>query len=155
MTERYVLIRYLDSMNRRRVGSGYIVGGSTVLTANHVAMGHDHEIDCDNQTIRFQVSETIVSGSNDVDLGVLQIAGVPFQLDPVSFARVDRAGTTIEGCTAVGFPRWTADEVDRQYLTKQVRGFIDTAAQVRMRVNGGAGVQLLRLTIAWRPGERV
>ncbi|MGH3246643.1 MAG: S1 family peptidase, partial [Trebonia sp.] len=145
-------------MNRRRVGSGYIVGGSTVLTANHVAEGSDHTMEWDDsEGIRFRVDDrkTVLSGSNDVDIAILHIQGSPLQLERVSFAAVDRAAKTIEGCTAVGFPSWIADKDERQYVTEQVKGFINTAAQVRMGVNGGADGQLLRLTIQWRNGERV
>ena len=156
MTTRYVLIRYQDSAGTRRIGSGYIVRGSTVLTANHVADGTGHQIECDDSAESYSAdpAKTVLSGTDEVDLGVLQLAGDPLQLEQLSFGRVGRDAMIINDCMAVGFPRWTADERDRQYESKQVEGFIRTAERVRMRRSGGADGQLLRLTIKWKAGDR-
>jgi len=156
VTTRYVLIRYQDSTGARRVGSGYIVRDSTVLTANHVADGTGHQIECDDSDECYSAdpAKTVLSGTDEVDLGVLQLAGDPLQLGQLPFARVGRDPMIINGCMAVGFPRWTADEQDRQYESKQVEGFIRTAERVRMRRSGGADGQLLRLTIKWKVSDR-
>jgi hypothetical protein len=153
VTERYVLIRYQDPANIARVGSGYIVRGSTVLTADHVADGTGHRIVCDDGEFGVDAAKTVLSGTKEVDLGVLQLAGNPLQLGQLSFARVGRGPMMIWDCMAVGFPRWTADERDRQYESKQVEGFVRPAERIRMG-RGGADGQLLRLTISWQDGDR-
>jgi vWA-MoxR associated protein C-terminal domain len=138
-----------------RVGSGYIVSGSTVLTANHVADGTGHRIECDDGAFTVDPAKTVLSGTNEVDLGVLQLAGSPLGLEQLPLARVGREEMIITGCAAVGFPRWTADEQDRQYESKQIEGFIRTADRVRMRqVGGGVDGQLLQLTIVWQDGDQ-
>jgi hypothetical protein len=154
VTIRYVLIRYRDSANAARVGSGYIVRGSTVLTANHVADGTGHQVECDGGVLGIDPAKTVLSGTNEVDLGVLQLTGKPLQLGQTSFARVGRDAMIISDCMAVGFPRWTADEESRQYRTKQIEGFIRTADRVSMNHDGGVDGQLLRLTISWQPGDQ-
>jgi hypothetical protein len=130
------------------------VGGTTVLTANHVANGKEHRVLCDDGKYRVDPNKTVLSGTNDVDLGVLQLATQDLpDLGRVPFARVDRGGTIIKGFTAVGFPDWTVDREDREYQAKQVMGTVLPADRVRMNQPGGADAQPLRLTIRWEAGD--
>jgi hypothetical protein len=130
------------------------VGGTTVLTANHVANGKEHRVLCDDGKYRVDPNKTVVSGTNEVDLGVLRLATPDLpDLGQLPFARVDRGGTIIKGFTAVGFPDWTGDREDREYQAKQVMGTVLPADRVRMNQPGGADGQPLRLTIKWQEGD--
>ena len=63
---------------------------STVLTANHVARGTGHVVWCDGATYRVDPDQKVLSGTDEVDLGVLRLIGHPAQPDPPSYAQIPR-----------------------------------------------------------------
>ena len=149
---RYVHIKYTDPQGNQSVGSGYIVRDSTVLTANHVADGTGHEVWCDGTTYRVDPDQRVLSGTNQVDIGVLRLIGHPAQADPPSYAQISRDGGTIDNCLAVGYPRWVAQLMQvGNYTSKQVYGRILPADQVP--IVGKAASHLLKLTIKRKPGD--
>jgi vWA-MoxR associated protein C-terminal domain len=149
---RYVHIKYTDPHGNRLVGSGYIVRENTVLTANHIADGTGHEVWCDGTTYRVDPDQKVLSGTNQVDLGVLRLIGHPAQADPPSYAQIPRDPGTIRDCLAVGYPRWVAEVMQAgNYTSKQVVGRVLPADQVS--IVGKASSQLLKLTINWEPGD--
>lgn len=123
-TERVALIRYTAPDGTRCVGSGLLVEEYWVLTADHVAEGSGHRVDCDRGTA--EVAEVVRSGTPEVDLALLRL-GEPFAgLGRLGCARVDRSRVKrVSGCAAVGFPRWRKDGDRRK--SAQVEGWLPTA----------------------------
>lgn len=97
------------------VGSGYLIGGSSVLTAAH-------NVETDGEAlVRFQGREEIaarpyrdatgwVAVEPDLDLAVLTLENGPVAAPPVRFAAVNQDPPpntpNVGGCWAYGFPRF-------------------------------------------------
>jgi hypothetical protein len=119
--DRAVLIRYLrDGIQRR--GSGLRIGGRWVLTADHCANGHDHQVVVGGQA--YPATVAVRSHTPQVDLAVLAAGGGLGELPGLGCARVDRMIVgEITGCVALGFPWWKAGGQE----IAQVAGVIPTA----------------------------
>lgn len=134
MNSRYALIRYTASNGARSIGSGMLVRERTVLTADHIADGVGHRVECGS--VAYRVERVVRSGTHGVDLAVLILAGSGKKArsggaTPVGYAEVDRShADEVTGCMAVGFPRWNM--VMRRRASTQVKGFIRTADGIRM-----------------------
>lgn len=100
-TGRVVLIRYTAPGGTRCVGSGLLIDERWVLTADHIAEGSGHRVECDRGVAA--VAEVVRSGTPEVDLAVLRV-GEPFAgLVRLGCARVDRSRVDrVSGCAAVG-----------------------------------------------------
>jgi hypothetical protein len=139
---RYTLIRYEDPGGEIFVGSGFLVNGHAVLTADHVAEGRKHRIVFAGQEI--PVKEVVRSGTDAVDLAVLILKHDVAALQQVRFAQVYRGGgVTITGVWAVGFPRLNRDAKGRASM--QVEGYIVPADGVHPMASGGADGEWLTL----------
>jgi len=123
-TKRVALIRYQAPDGSRCVGSGLLVEDLKVLTADHVADGTKHRVECDRR--QFRVAAVIRSETAEVDLAVLTLAGPGHELERMSYARVERSQVDrVTGCVAVGFPRWNTGAGGR--AAAQVDGYVPTA----------------------------
>ena len=151
MHSRYVLIRYLSADGKTgRVGSGLIVRDRAVLTADHIADGTKHVVECADRKI--PVQSCVRSGTADVDLAVLLLSEPVSGLVPLPCARVDRSRPArVGGCVVVGFPSWNMD--GKRRVTVQVEGFVRTADGLRMLVDGGTDGQFLTLIGDRVPGD--
>ena len=70
-TGRVALIRYTAPDGARCVGSGLLVDERWVLTADHVAQGSGHRVECDRGAAA--VAEAVRSGTSEVDLALLRV----------------------------------------------------------------------------------
>jgi hypothetical protein len=130
---RVALVR-LTSGDAEFVGSGLLVNDHAILTADHIAIGFDHQVDFRGHA--HEIAEVIRSGSPQVDLAVLilrrPIAGVA----SLHYARVDRTLVTqVSNCAAVGFPRWKGAGGVRK--SAQVNGTIPTAEGLEQTADQG------------------
>ena len=122
-TGRVALIRYVLG-GTSYVGSGLLVDERRVLTADHVAAGGGHRVECDRGT--WEVAAALRSGTPEVDLAVLSLSEPAGGFGRLGCARVDRSGVDrVGGCVAVGFPRWRKDGDQRR--SAQVDGVVPTA----------------------------
>lgn len=146
MHSRYALIRYQDADGGWRVGSGLIVRDRAVLTADHIADGTAHRVECADRKIA--VHSLVRSGTAAVDLAVLMLAEPVLGIAPMRCARVDRGHPAgrLDGCVAVGFPFWSKDGDDR--VTVTVEGFRG-CLEWRCRAVGGCRY---RCRHAWHRG---
>ena len=143
MTNRFALIKYEQPSGVRRVGSGLLVRGNTVLTADHVASGVPGSYSVEFSDGRFGVREIVRSGRSDVDLAAL-ILSDPAECVALPYARVDRSSqVTLDECTAVGYPKWAVR--GRKRRTAQVVGSVRLSEGLSTMVDGGADGELLTL----------
>jgi hypothetical protein len=141
-TGRVALIRYTALDNTPCVGSGLLVDGSTVLTADHVADGSKHRIECAGTTR--DVVQVLRSGTSNVDLALLTISEPVDGIGQLGCARIDRDRVgRVDGCIAVGFPRWRKDGDQRR--SAQVDGIVPTAEGLDATANSGLRAGLLTL----------
>jgi len=103
LVHRVALIEYTAANGRKAVGTGFIITGNAVLTADHVASGSGHKLTCAG--LDLPVQEIVRSGSSDVDLAVLilqrEVPGLAF----MSCVRLDRSMPVhVDGCVTVGYP---------------------------------------------------
>lgn len=132
-TGRVALIRF-TTRGTQFVGSGLLVNDHAILTADHVAAGFDHQIDCWRRT--HEVAEVLRSGSPQVDLAILTLRNPIAGVDSLRCARVDRDRVSqIRHCVAVGFPRWKRDGSVRR--SAQVDGTIPTAEGLEQTADQG------------------
>jgi hypothetical protein len=130
---RVALIRYQAPGGTRCVGSGLLIDERRVLTADHVAEGSGHRIECNIGTS--QVEEILRSGTPEIDLAVLSLSEPVAGLQPLGCARVDRSRVgQVTGCVAIGFPRWRKDGDQRR--SAQVDGWVPTAEGFESRASG-------------------
>ena len=143
------LIRYTALDNTPCVGSGLLVDVRTVLTADHVADGGKHRIECAGKTR--DVVQVLRSGTSNVDLALLTIGEPVDGIGQLGCARVerDRFGR-VDGCIAVGFPRWRKDGDQRR--SAQVDGIVPTAEGLDATANSGLRAGLLTLVGNRTPG---
>ena len=146
-TGRVVLIRYTAPGGTRCVGSGLLIDERWVLTADHVAEGSEHRVECDRGAAA--VAEAVRSGTPEVDLALLRV-GEPFTgLVRLGCARVDRSRVDrVSGCVAVGFPRWRKDGDRRR--SAQVEGWLPTAEGLESTADSGLRAGWLTLV-----GDRI
>ena len=146
-TGRVALIRYTAPDGTRCVGSGLLIDERWVLTADHVAEGTGHRVECDRGAAA--VAEVVRSGTPEVDLAVLRL-GEPFAgLARLGCARVDRSLVDrVSGCAAVGFPRWRKDGDRRR--SAQVDGWLPTAEGLESTADAGLRAGWLTLV-----GDRI
>ena len=151
-TRRIALIRYSSSEGTECVGSGLLINDRTVLTADHIAEGAEHRVDCLETT--HEVGYVLRSQSSNVDLAVLSLKTPIPGLEPLRCARVDqrRAGK-IDSCTALGFPRWKNDGPTRR--TAQVDGIIPTGEGLEATAGDGLRLGLLTLVGNRKPTEQI
>jgi tetratricopeptide (TPR) repeat protein len=141
-TDRIALIRYTAHDGTSCVGSGLLVGASSVLTADHVADGQGYSVECAGQSR--EVSQVLRSGTLDVDLAVVMIAEPVNGIEWLRYARVDRNHFgRVDGCVAVGFPRWKKDGDQRR--SAQVEGMIPTAEGLEETADAGLRAGFLTL----------
>ena len=141
-TDRVALIRYAAPDGTPCVGSGLFVGERQLLTADHVADGSAHSVECFGQVRR--VAEVLRSGTAEVDLAVLTVDKPVTALGKLGYAQVDRSRVDrVSQCVAVGFPRWRRDRDRRR--SAQVNGTIPTAEGLEPTAD--AGLRAGRLTL--------
>ena len=146
-TGRVVLIRYTAPGGARCVGSGLLIDECWVLTADHVAEGSGHRVECDRGAAA--VAEVVRSGTPEVDLAVLRLAEPFAGLVRLGCARVDRSRIDrVSGCAAVGFPRWRKDGDRRR--SAQVEGWLPTAEGLESTADAGLRAGWLTLV-----GDRI
>jgi Trypsin-like peptidase domain/Sel1 repeat len=116
-----------------QVGSGYLVGGRLVLTAEHCT--RDKKTGQPPSSLRVvRASDGLEAGarvrvaSRVVDVAVLDLhdnAQWPTGLSAPLFSRVDRTYSgELVGCEAIGYPLWQLDPVDHQRSTAELHGTI-------------------------------
>jgi tetratricopeptide (TPR) repeat protein len=141
-TDRVALIRYIARDGTPCVGSGLLISESSVLTADHVADGQGHRVDCAGKSRH--VSQVLRSGASDVDLAVLTIGEPVTGIGWLSCARIDRRQVgRVDGCVAVGFPRWKKDGDQRR--SAQVEGVVPTAEGLEATADEGLRAGFLTL----------
>jgi tetratricopeptide (TPR) repeat protein len=140
-TDRVVLIRYRQGGAERR-GSGLLVGGRCVLTADHCANGTDHRVFIGGD--EHLAGVLVRSASRDVDLAVLDVPGVD-EVEWLRCARVDRTAGHKVGCQVFGFPAWKTDREGRP-LRAQVDGYVPTGEGADPAAVGVVPVLPLRIT---------
>jgi vWA-MoxR associated protein C-terminal domain len=137
---RVALIRYSTLDGVRYVGSGLLIDDRRVLTADHVAEGRQHEVEC-NGGVR-KVVDALRSGTTEVDLAVLTLSEPFAGMSRLKCAQVDRRLIgRVDNCWAVGFPQWRKG-VSRE--SAQVGGHVPTADGLRSE---GSGLRPGRLTL--------
>jgi tetratricopeptide (TPR) repeat protein len=148
-TWRVALIRYAAREGTgRRVGSGLLIDGSTILTADHVADGREYRVDFAGHVRA--VTHVLRSGTGDVDLAVFTLSEPVAGVARLGFARVDRDHVgQISNCCAVGFPRWRTDGNLRR--SAQVTGIIPTAEGLEPTANSGLRAGFLTLVTDRNP----
>lgn len=125
-----------------------LVNDRTVLTAQHVAEGTDHRVEC---AAGFRgVASVLRSGSPAADLALLTLAEPVNGLDSLAVARIDRNSVGVLTACAVGFPRWRRDSRHRR--TAQVDGTIPTAEGLAYTAPSGETEGLLTLVGNRAPG---
>ena len=118
---------------REQLGSGYLVTGRLVLTAEHCT----RDKATGESAVRLQVVRASDSGmakvdgivsDHGLDVAVLQLADdAPWDTDlpPLSFARVDQShGGVLDDCTGIGFPLFQRDPARRTRHTSEFHGRI-------------------------------
>ncbi|MFF8811115.1 tetratricopeptide repeat protein, partial [Streptomyces pactum] len=144
-TDRVVLLRY-DVTGGTRVGSGLRVGGEHVLTADHCVAGDN--VRAVHGGREYPAEVVVRSFSTEVDLAVLRVPGLGTK-PPLGIARVDRGtARAVEGCQALGFPRWLPSQRDRGRVLAQVEGWIPTAEGLSVSVPEGQRTALLSLKLS-------
>lgn len=146
-TKRIALIKYVGSGGIKCVGSGLFIDAIHVLTADHVANGEDYQVDYPGGTRR--VINVLRSGSAEVDLAIMTVSDPVPGLPPLKCARVDISRVDrLNGCVAVGFPRWLRDLGRRD--SAQVDGSIPTAEGHESSADSGLQAGFLTLV-----GDRI
>ena len=146
-TGRVALIRYVAPDGTPCVGSGLLVDELRVLTADHVAEGSGHRVECAGG-IR-DVVAVLRSGTPKVDLAVLSLRDPVEGFERLAFAQVDRSRVDRVGdCVAVGFPRWKKN--GKQRGSVQVNGLVPTAEGLESTADSGLRAGLLTLV-----GDRI
>ena len=146
-TGRIALIRYISPAGTACVGSGLLLDGQRVLTADHVADGSGHHIECDRGTR--PVAAVLRSGTPGIDLAVLTLREEVADFPPLGSARVDRDQVSqVNGCVAVEFPRWRKDGDQRR--SAQVNGWVPTAEGLESTADSGLRAGWLTLV-----GDRI
>ena len=90
-TSRVALIRYSAPDGTQYVGSGLLINDHAVLTADHVADGSGHQVDCLERT--HEVAYVLRSGSSDVDLAILSLKEPIRDLISLRCARIEQRGS--------------------------------------------------------------
>ena len=146
-TGRVALIRYTAPCGARCVGSGLLVDERWVLTADHVAQGSGHRVECDRGAAA--VAEVVRSGTPEVDLALLRVGEPVAGLGRLGYARVDRSRVDrVSECAAVGFPRWRKDGDRRK--SAQIEGWLPTAEGLESTADAGLRAGWLTLV-----GDRI
>ncbi|MFH8802622.1 tetratricopeptide repeat protein, partial [Streptomyces sp. NPDC017936] len=146
-TDRVVLLRH-DVDGGTQAGSGLRVGGEHVLTADHCVTGRNVRVVHGGREFPAQV--VVRSFSSDVDLAVLLVPGLG-SMPPLGFARVNRGiAGAIDGCQALGFPRWKRSPKSR--ILVQLDGRIPTAEGLVVSTQEAQPVGLLSLKL---PGHDI
>lgn len=141
-TGRVALIRYAALDGTQCVGSGLLINDQVVLTADHVAEGSGHQVDCMERSE--EVVHVLRSGSPDVDLAILRLKNPIEEVSPLGCARIEQNLVgQIHSCTAVGFPRWKRDGDRRR--SAQVDGTIPTGEGLEATVTDGLRLGFLTL----------
>jgi hypothetical protein len=140
-SSRVVLITFTAVDGTPSAGSGLLVSGQFVLTADHIAAGFSHQIVREGHT--HEATGLLRTGSLAVDLAILTLKRPLAGVDPMSCAAVNRKLITeIPRCRAVGFPRWKRDghvrgstQVNRGSV--QVNGAIPTGEGLIQTADAG------------------
>jgi Trypsin-like peptidase domain len=154
--DRVVAVAATLQDGREQLGSGYLVGGRLVLTAEHCipdkvtgeAAGRLRVIRASDSAVA-EVARVV--SDRGLDVAVLQLVEhAPWDADlpPPLFARVDQSHTgVLEDCTVVGFPLFQRDPGRGTFLTAEVHG---TIYQTDGRESG---LLLMREPMATYPGS--
>jgi WD40 repeat protein len=112
------------SNDRWRYGSGFVIGGRTVLTAAHVVTAAVRTLvrGPDKRPYSAVVDPAWIGNPDALDLAVLEVPSLPEALPAVEVAIVDRgtsSGAFVEECWSVGYPAF--QEVERDSSGRSVR----------------------------------
>ena len=117
--ERAVLVRRAVR-GGDRFGSGVHVFNTAVLTARHCTNGRDLHVLFDGRWLPVTAVQTL---GEDVDLALLTVDGIP-PVEALDVVHLDRSrAMSLEGCVALGFPRWKLGASGDRYLA-HVSGWI-------------------------------
>ena len=115
-----------------QVGSGYLLAGGSILTAEHCT--RDKKTGDPAVTLRavraldgLIADATVLAASRDDDVALLDVAAPPWpgELSAVSFGRVDRTRSgELQDCEAIGYPLWQLQPTDGQRNTAELHGTI-------------------------------
>ena len=143
-SDRAVLIRYLRDNEPRR-GSGLLIGGQFVLTADHCANGADHRVIVDGQSLSAMVH--VRSESTAVDIAVLKVPQLALaKVQQIRCALVNRSiADEVKGCRALGFPAWK-NGVHGGPTLAQAGGYLPTAEGLNPEEDGGTGLLAFKIT---------
>jgi len=143
-SQRVVMIRYqVDGQSR--IGSGLRINGGQVLTADHCAEGSAHQVLPMGASGPGLPADVLVRSEDlAIDLAVL-VTPDAAKISPLDFVRVDRTtANVLEGCVAIGFPRWK--KVGDQRQSAQVDGYIPTLEGLHP-ADSGSAIALLSLKV--------
>ena len=155
--ERVVAVLLDSGADGSQTGSGYLVGGRLVLTADHCVRDASGQRAGQLRVVRAsdgaQATASVLASSDEVDVAVLGLPDPPWsaELPAPRYGRVDRSRTEeLSDCEAVGFPRWQYDQADQGRNAAALRGFI------RVTDDATSGFLVLRDqpldTVAAHPG---
>ena len=120
--DRVVAVAATLQDGREQLGSGYLIGGRLVLTADHCTRDRVTRSSATRLRViraddRAAAEVVDVVSDPDLDVAVLRLADdAPWDadLDPPAFARVDQSRSgVLDDCTGIGFPLFQRDPARR------------------------------------------
>lgn len=122
------------------MGSGFLVGGTTVLTSAHVVQAGQLFVrrlaaQPGRQKTIWPARIRLIGDVDLADLALIEVVGDPGDHTPVGYARIDRntpSVAVVRGCTVVGFPEFKrrGDMPDSVRETVQLDGEIPTSEEL-------------------------
>jgi WD40 repeat protein len=122
-----------DNRPHWSVGSGFFIDRRLVLTAFHNVDGPGQLLVRIHGTEEYPAVVHLQGNEDKVDLAILEVPDVVVDVPPLRYGAVDQsAAAMVEGCWAVGFPRFKEREHDPKplRLSAQVNGEIPTGSNL-------------------------